>query len=48
MILEGQCMERKKYERIELLIMPLELTDVITTSQELFDKVAVDLENWEE
>ena len=41
-------MERKKYERMALLIMPLDLTDVITTSQEFFDKIAVDLKNWEE
>ena len=42
-------MERKKYERLAVLITPLELTDVITTSgQELFDKVGVDIENWEE
>lgn len=42
-------MERKKYERLAVQIMPLELTDVITTSnQELFDKVGVDIENWED
>lgn len=41
-------MERKKYERLTVQITPLELTDVITTSQELFDKVGVDIDNWED
>lgn len=41
-------MGKKKYEKIAVIISQLEIQDMITTSNEMFDKIGFDAENWDE
>lgn len=41
-------MAKKYYEQLILTITQLEYQDILTGSNELFDKTGVDIENWDE
>lgn len=39
---------KKIYKQVLLEITQLEFQDILTASNEMFDKVGFDIENWEE